>query len=41
MNVFPRIKERRALWAVKAKRDSWTPTDHSYLCEVVNEFFIV
>lgn len=39
MNIFPRNKERRALWAVRVKRDNWTPTDNSYLCEVNNELY--
>jgi len=41
MNIFPRNKERCALWAVRVKRDNLTPIDNSYLCEVNNEFSIV
>jgi THAP domain len=31
---FPRDSERRSVWEVKVRREGWTPTDSSYLCEV-------
>jgi len=31
---FPRDEQRRARWVANVKRDRWTPTASSYLCEV-------
>lgn len=36
LKVFPKDPNRRALWASKVKRQNWTPTNSSYLCEVSN-----
>nr|CAI5847398.1 unnamed protein product [Callosobruchus analis] len=34
MKHFPKDPERRRQWLIKTRRDNWTPTDHSCLCEV-------
>lgn len=34
MKVFPRDPTRRKEWAVKVRRENWTPSNSSYLCEV-------
>lgn len=34
MKRFPRDPARRREWAIKIKRENWTPTDHSCVCEV-------
>ena len=34
LKVFPKDKQRRAVWAVQVKRDKWKPTNNSYICEV-------
>jgi hypothetical protein len=35
MKRFPRDPTERKEWVIKTKRDKWTPTDHSSLCEVL------
>lgn len=34
MKRFPKNPIRRKEWLIKMKRDKWTPTDYSCLCEV-------
>ncbi|XP_025409640.1 THAP domain-containing protein 1-like isoform X2 [Sipha flava] len=34
MKHFPKDKVRRKLWLVKMKRDNWSPTNYSCLCEI-------
>ncbi|KAJ8918517.1 hypothetical protein NQ315_015224, partial [Exocentrus adspersus] len=34
MKRFPRDPSRRKEWLIRTKRDNWTPTNNSYLCEV-------
>nr|CAH7756085.1 unnamed protein product [Callosobruchus chinensis] len=34
MKRFPRDPVTRKEWLIKTRRDKWTPTDSSYLCEV-------
>ncbi|KAL5246397.1 hypothetical protein ACI65C_013805 [Semiaphis heraclei] len=34
MKHFPKDKVRRKLWLIKMKRDNWSPTNYSCLCEV-------
>ncbi|KAK5646736.1 hypothetical protein RI129_005200 [Pyrocoelia pectoralis] len=34
MKVFPRDPERRKQWIAKVRRDDWTPTNKSNLCEI-------
>lgn len=34
MKHFPKDKVRRKLWLIKMKRDDWSPTNYSCLCEV-------
>ncbi|CAH1399170.1 unnamed protein product [Nezara viridula] len=33
MKRFPRDPERRKVWAANVKRDNWTPTNDSHICE--------
>ena len=35
MKVFPRDPERRAKWEANVGRKNWSPTNASYLCEVI------
>jgi len=39
MKHFPKDKVRRKLWLVKMKRDNWSPTNYSSLCEVSFNYF--
>lgn len=34
MKHFPRDPIRKKLWMAKIKRDKWTPSQHSCICEV-------
>ncbi|CAI6356252.1 unnamed protein product [Macrosiphum euphorbiae] len=34
MKHFPRDPIRKKLWMAKMKRDKWTPSQHSCICEV-------
>ena len=35
MKVFPRDAERRAKWAANVGRTDWSPTNNSFLCQVI------
>lgn len=34
MKKFPKDPTRRKIWSAKVRRDGWTPTDNSMLCEM-------
>lgn len=34
MKKFPKDPARRKEWLIKMKRDKWSPTDYSCLCDV-------
>lgn len=34
MKRFPRVPSIRKEWLIKTRRNHWTPTDYSCLCEV-------
>ncbi|KAL5246277.1 hypothetical protein ACI65C_013685 [Semiaphis heraclei] len=37
MKHFPRDPIRKKLWMAKIKRDKWTPSQHSCICEYLKD----